>query len=107
MLNILDFLDFFDFLRGTPSVVIVLVTAAVIFVVRDWRLSLIALAVQYLVAGFLFADVLLPHLAFTNVLLGLFIVLILYFTARQVNWGQYTPLSGMPRKEYIVTRFQI
>jgi hypothetical protein len=88
MPNILDLLDFFDFLRGTPSVVIVIATAAVIFVVRDWRLSLIALTIQYLVAGFLFADVLLPHLAFTNVLMGLFIVIILYITARQVNWGK-------------------
>ena len=88
MLNILDFLEFFDFLRGTPTVVIVIATAAVIFVVRDWRLSLIALTIQYLVAGFLFADVLLPHLAFTNVLMGLFIVLILFLTARQVAWGK-------------------
>lgn len=88
MPNILDFLDFFDFLRGTPAVVIVLLTAAAILIVRDWKLALLAMVIQYLVAGFLFADVMLPHLAFANVLMGLFIVLMLFFTARQVNWGK-------------------
>lgn len=91
MPSILDFLEFFGFLRGTPAAVIVILTAAVIFIVRNWKLALIALVVQYLVAGFLFADMLLPHLAFTYVLMGLFIVLMLFFTASQVNWGKLPP----------------
>ncbi len=86
--NILEFLDFFEFLRGSIATYIVLVTAAVIFIVRDWRLSVLALTIQYLIAGFLFSDVLDPQLAFIKVIVGLFICLILYFTARQVNWGR-------------------
>jgi hypothetical protein len=89
--NILEFLEFFDFLRGSIAAYIILVTASVIFIVRDWRLSVLALAVQYLVVGLLFSDVLDPQLAFMKVVVGLFICLILYFTARQVNWGQLPP----------------
>jgi hypothetical protein len=86
--NILEFLEFFDFLRGSIAAYIILVTASVIFIVRDWRWSVLALTVQYLVVGLLFSDVLDPQLAFMKVMVGLFICLILYFTARQVNWGQ-------------------
>jgi hypothetical protein len=86
--NILEFLDFFEFLHGSIASYIVLVTAAVIFIVRDWRGSVLALTIQYLVVGFLFSDVLDPQLAFIKVIVGLFICLILYFTARQVNWGR-------------------
>ncbi len=87
MPNILDFLDFFNFLQGTLGTIVVLTTAATIFIARDWRLSLISLAIQYLVVGLLFAEMLLPHLAFMKVIVGLFITVILYITARQVDWG--------------------
>lgn len=86
--NILEFLEYLDFLRGSVAATIILITAVIIFVVRDWRWSLLALIVQYLIAGLLFADVLAPQLAFVKVLVGLFICLILYFTARRVNWGR-------------------
>ena len=86
--SIIEFLEFFDFLRGNPAAYLVMVTAALILIVRDWRWSLLFLTVQYLVVGFLFADVLLPHLAFMKVLVGMFVCLILYITARQVNWGR-------------------
>jgi hypothetical protein len=86
--NILDFLNFFDFLRGYPAAYIVLLTATAIFIVRDWRWSLLALTVQYLTVGLLLVDLLEPRIAFGNVLVGLFICLILYITAFQVNWGE-------------------
>lgn len=86
--SIIEFLNFFDFLRGYPAAYLVMLTAALILIVRDWRWSLLFLALQYLLVGFLFADVLLPHLAFMKVLVGIFVCLILYITARQVNWGR-------------------
>ncbi|HSG16786.1 MAG TPA: hypothetical protein VLE70_10765 [Anaerolineae bacterium] len=86
--SIIEFLNFFDFLRGNPAAYLVMVTAALILIVRDWRWSLLFLTAQYLVVGLLFADVLLPHLAFMKVLVGMFVCLILYITARQVNWGK-------------------
>lgn len=86
--NIIEFLGFFGFLRGYPAAYLVMLTAALILIVRDWRLSVLFLTLQYLIVGFLFADVLLPHLAFMKVLVGLFVCLIFYITARQVNWGR-------------------
>jgi uncharacterized membrane protein len=86
--DIIQSLEFFDFLRGAPAAFLVMLTAAMILILRDWRWSILFLAIQYLVAGLLFADVLLPHLAFLQVVVGMFVCLILYITARQVNWGR-------------------
>ena len=86
--NILEFLEFFDFLRGPLAGYIILLTASIIFIIRDWRWSVLALMIQYLVVGILFSEVLEPQLAFMKVVVGLFICLMLYFTARQVNWGK-------------------
>lgn len=86
--NFLEFLEFFDFLRGPLAGYIILLTSALIFVVQDWRWSVSALAIQYLIVGLLFAEVLEPRLAFMKVLVGIFICIILYFTARQINWGK-------------------
>jgi hypothetical protein len=86
--TIFDLLERFGFLRGFPAAYLVLVAAAVIVVVGDWRVSVLALALQYLLAGLLFVDVLDPRLAIIKLFIGLFICLILYITARQVNWGR-------------------
>ncbi|MCP4425974.1 MAG: hypothetical protein GY803_15890 [Chloroflexi bacterium] len=77
-----------SFLRGLPATYIVLLTAVLIVMAWDWRLSLLALTGQYLVASLLFVDVLDPRLAVVKLLIGLFVCLILYMTARQVNYGR-------------------
>ena len=86
--TIFDLLERFSYLRGMPAATVVLLAAVIIVVLQDWRLSLLALAVQYLFAGLLFVDLLDPRLAIVKVLVGLFVCLILYLTARQVNWGR-------------------
>ena len=86
--TIFDWFTRFDFLRGLPAVYLVLLTAVFIIIVWDWRLALVALAGQYLVAGLLFADIFDPRLAMVKVLVGLFNCLILTITAGQVNWGR-------------------
>lgn len=78
-------------LRGFPAAYLVLALAAVVVAVGDWRAALLALMGQYLVAGLLFVDVLDPRLAVVKVLVGLFICLMLYITARQVSWGRLPP----------------
>ncbi len=88
MPNILDFLDWLSFLQGAVGTIIVLLTAAIIFIIRDWRISLLALALQYLVVGMLLSGVMLAYMAFMKTIVGLFITLMLYITARQVNWGK-------------------
>jgi hypothetical protein len=86
--TLFDWLERFAFLRGYPAAYLVLLTAVVVIMAWDWRPALLGLAGQYLFAGLLFVDVLDPRLAIIKVLVGLFVCLILYMTARQVNWGR-------------------
>ncbi len=85
--TIFDWLERLAPLRGEPAVWIVLVTAAIIALFLDWRLALLALIIQYLAASLLFADLLDPRLAIIKLFVGMFVGLILYMTARQVNYG--------------------
>jgi hypothetical protein len=86
MLTMADLFQNFAFLQGTPAVLLIAGTAALILFLRDWRWSLAALVVQYLAAGLLFAGLLEPQMAGVKVVVGLFTCLILYLTGRQVEW---------------------
>ena len=86
--TIFDWLERLDPLRGYPAVLIVLVTATLIALFLDWRLALFALTIQYLSASLLFTDLLDPRLAIIKLFVGMFVGLILYITARQVDYGR-------------------
>lgn len=88
MPDIFDLLGIFGFLSGWPAAIIVVVTAALLVILRDWRWLLLILIFQYLAAGLLYTDVLEPRSAFVKILVGLFVCLILTVTAGQVNWGR-------------------
>lgn len=86
--NLFEWIERLEFLRGMPAAYLTLVTAFLIVIAWDWRLALAALTVQYFAAAVLFLDVLDPRLSIVKLLTGWFICIMLYFTARQVNWGQ-------------------
>lgn len=88
--NIFEWLDSFSFLRGYPAALLILLTAVLIILSWDWRVSLAALATQYFATALLYTEILTPQLAIVKLLVGWFVCLILYMTARQVRWG------GMP-----------
>lgn len=94
--TIFDWLERLAFLRGMPAAYLVLITALVIAVVWDWRLTLLVLAVQYVANSLLFVDVLEPRLAIVKLFVGVFICLILYFAARQAAavQGMVTEVAG-------------
>jgi hypothetical protein len=92
--TIFDWLEYFSFLRGYPATWIILGTGILIVLFLDWRLSLFALIVQYLITSLLFFDLLNPQLAFIKLFVGMFVCLILYWTARQVNYGRKGNLAG-------------
>jgi hypothetical protein len=92
--SIFDWLETFSFLRGYPSAWILLATGVLITLFLDWRLSLFALIIQYLVASLLYFDLLNPQLAIIKLFVGMFVCLILYWTARQVNYGRGTDFTG-------------
>lgn len=89
--TIFDWLERLAGLRGYTAAYLVLLTAVLVIIIWDWRGALLALAAQYFFAGLLFVDLLDPRLAIVKLLAGWFACLILYVTARQVNWG------GRPR----------
>lgn len=91
MPTIFEWLARLEFMRGLPAVYLILLTAVIIVITWDWRLALMALAGQYLVAGLLFVDILDPRLAMVKVLVGLCVCIILAITAAQVNWGRLPP----------------
>ena len=62
-------------------------TAGIIVVIQDWRMSLLALVIQYVIAGFLLTNFVRPELAAIKALVGAMLCLILYMTARRVDWG--------------------
>jgi hypothetical protein len=85
--TIFDWLERLDSWRGYTAAYAVLLTAVLVIIIWDWRFALLALAAQYFFAGLLFVDLLDPRLAIVKLLAGWFACLILYVTARQVNWG--------------------
>lgn len=95
--TIFDLLDRLAFLRGMPAVIILLAAVFVAVVAWDMRPTIPALLVHYLMAGFLFVDVLDPRLAVVYTLAGLFVTAILLVTAWQVNWGR--PPAGLTPEE--------
>lgn len=82
-------------LRGAPALYVLALLGFIILVLQEWRLTLLAMLAHYLLAGLLFADVLLPHLAFVKLLTGLFVCLMLYLTARRVQQMSATT-AGQP-----------
>ena len=95
--TIFDWVERLSFLRGLPAAYFVLFTGFIIAVVWDWRLLLLALAVQYIVASLLFVDVLEPRLAIVKLFVGLFVCLILYFAARQASASQQAKVGADAR----------
>lgn len=79
------FADAFSFLAGLPAMAGLLLTAAIIFLTSDWRLSLTALLVQYVLLGLTLSRFLQAELAIVRVLVGVMAVPILYLTARRIQ----------------------
>lgn len=83
--TIFEWIDDMSFLRGQPAAYLAIAAASVIVIFWEWRLALLALTVNYLAATLLFIEVLDPRLAIVKLFVGLFICLMLYFTARQAT----------------------
>lgn len=77
--------DLLSYLAGLPAVVGLILTAAAIFVTADWRLSLSALLVQYLLLGLILSRFLPAALAIVWALVGVLVVPILYLTAQRID----------------------
>jgi hypothetical protein len=88
MPTIWSLIEQLQFVSLDLAVLLLFLTAGTIVLVRDWRLSLLALLVQYLVAGLILSRVVRPEIAVAKVLAGLLICPILYLSARQAGWSE-------------------
>jgi hypothetical protein len=92
-----------SFYATTSAAVLVMFTAGVIVVIKDWRASLLALELQYVVVGLLLMSEIRMELALIKTLVGALLCVILYLTARHVDWGRPslppTPLEGEDESE--------
>jgi hypothetical protein len=79
------FSDLFAFVAGIPAVAGLVLTALIIFLTSDWRLSLTALLVQYLLAGLALTRFIQAEVAIVKILVGVLAVFILYITARRIQ----------------------
>ena len=81
------FADTFDLVAGLPAIVGLILTAAVIFLTSDWRLSLTSLLVQYVLVGLTLTRFVQAELAVVKILVGVLIVCMLFLSARHVRDG--------------------
>lgn len=72
----------------TPALIGLVVTASALVIFNDWRLSMAALAVQYVLAAALVAQIVVVQVAVVKVLVGLLVVGILTYTGREANFGR-------------------
>ncbi len=89
--SLTDLMNLLSFLGEQPAAIGVLATAVFLTVIRDWRWSLLALTIQYLISGWLLTYVfeadIAPAIAAIKVIAWALSCLVLYLTARQVRWG--------------------
>jgi len=88
-----DLLQQLNWLPLEAGALVFFVTGSVLILIRDWRVSIGALTLQYLAMGFTLSRLIRPEIAFAKVLVGLFVSLMLYLSARQSGWRHQT--SGL------------
>jgi hypothetical protein len=62
-----------------------IITAGTILVARDWRLLILAVLLQYILAGLILSRLVRPDIAVLKIMIGAFICPILFLSARQVT----------------------
>jgi hypothetical protein len=85
MPSLYEILDKLAFLAMTPVAGGLAISAGLIVLLRDWRISLSALLAQYTLTGLLLTRLIPPEIAMLKVLVGGLICAILYLTARRAS----------------------
>jgi len=80
--------NFLGFMAGIPALAGLILTAAVIFLTSDWRLSLTGLLIQYVLVGLVLTRFVPAEVAIVEALVGALVVPILYLGARQIREGR-------------------
>jgi hypothetical protein len=75
-------------LPGTAVLIGLLIAAALLVILVNWRLLILALGAQYILIGLMLTRVVPIELAAVKALVGIMICPVLFITARRVNWGR-------------------
>jgi hypothetical protein len=98
--SLYEVIDQLGFITRELAIVGLFLTGGTIAMVRDWRVSLLALLGQYLLAGLVLSRLVLPEVALIKVLIGALICPMLYLAARQAGWGAgQDSASGATQRE--------
>ncbi len=82
-----DFLKALSSVPGTAVLIGLLIAAGLLVVLVNWRLLILILGAQYLLAGLLLSRAVPIELGMVKALVGIMICPVLYITARRVKWG--------------------
>jgi hypothetical protein len=89
--------DILSFMAGLPSLIGLILAAAIIFLAADWRLSLAALLVQYILVGMALSPSLAQEVVIVKILTGVLAVVILYLSARVIPQAPGPEVAGGTR----------
>jgi len=76
--------DILSFMAGLPSLIGLILAAAIIFLSADWRLALGALVVQYILVGMALSPSVEQEVVIVKILAGVLAVVILYLSTRLI-----------------------
>ncbi len=93
MPTLVDLLARVSFLAAMPAVAGVLVTAGLLVVSREWRLNVIALAVQYFFVVLLLTRLIRLEVAAVKGLIGWMICMVFYLTERRASVLEQSPAA--------------
>jgi hypothetical protein len=79
------FSGIFSTMAGVPGLAILVLAALAMFLTSDWRLSITALLVEYVALGLVLTRFVPAEIAIAKILTGVFVVFMLYLTARRVQ----------------------
>lgn len=79
------FSDTFSLIAGVPAIVGLILAAATIFLASNWRMSLTALLVQYVLVGLTLTRFIRAELAIIKIVVGVLAVAMLYLSARHMQ----------------------
>jgi hypothetical protein len=82
-----EILQQLQFISQETALLGLFLTAGLILVGRDWRLLILALLAQYILAGLILSRLVRPDIAILKVMIGAFICPILFLSARQVSFN--------------------
>jgi hypothetical protein len=82
-----DVLNQLGFVSRELAVLGLFISGTLIILVRDWRVTLLALLSQYIVASLILVRVVAPEIAVIKMLVGALICPMLYLAARQSGWS--------------------